>query len=852
MAERLNIRVNQQGARIVQKDIQNIGSAALRTGGNVDILSRSLKGLGAAFVIRGIIRTADAFTLVQNRLKVVTDGTAELNAVTEELLDVSTRTRTSFEANAELFQRFAAATERLGLAQGELLRIVESINQAVTISGVTSVEAAQALRQLAQGIGSSELRGQELRSVLEQLPKVADVIAQQFGVTRGELLKLGEAGKIGAVEVLKAFQNARPELARAFAEIVPTVGQALTVLKNEFTKFVGDLNKSTGIITGLSRSLLFLADNFDIVGRIVLAVGILLSSTFAARAVPKAILAIKAFNLALLSNPFTAVAVILTTLIALIISFADKIKIASGSMVTIADVAVLAWERVKGAIAVVVEFFNDNFGFISEFAREVFKDIEFSVEGLAKFVAKIIDTNVGLVRGLFNVVELLAGKLVEFFRVPLNAVLAVIENVINNIISGFGKFVDRTAAVLNKLIDAANKIPGVVIPAIQALSSAAGIDIPQIAAVGIEALKGLGREVQESFLEGFESGAGAQVAVDRFFDEVKARATSRAALVGETANLEAGLVDFSETGRNAVQQQALDDVLDGLQAQAKILGLINFERGVQNDLIKIQAALGRKNVNLTNEEKVNIRNLLETNELRKEQGKLLQSIDGNVDDLARRLENLNAVYENGVKNVAAYNQEVRDTKRALNEAQQTITGGFENAFLDLTDSAVNFADITSDLLTSAFGAAEDAFVDFVKTGEFQFDKLVESILEDLARLAFRQAIFGLLAGAGAGGGFGSSGVGTFGNFLTGRQHGGPVGAGQAVVVGERRPEIFVPTQSGNILPQAAAAAPEVNVNVVNVTDPEEISAEMSSPRGERTIINVVRRNRTTLRSVLGF
>jgi len=42
--------------------------------------------------------------------------------------------------------------------------------------------------------------------------------------------------------------------------------------------------------------------------------------------------------------------------------------------------------------------------------------------------------------------------------------------------------------------------------------------------------------------------------------------------------------------------------------------------------------------------------------------------------------------------------------------------------------------------------------------------------------------------------------------LVGREHGGPVAAGQPVIVGERRPELFVPSTSGTILPRITQAS----------------------------------------------
>ncbi|MGV3617939.1 MAG: phage tail tape measure protein [Fimbriimonas sp.] len=58
-----------------------------------------------------------------------------------------------------------------------------------------------------------------------------------------------------------------------------------------------------------------------------------------------------------------------------------------------------------------------------------------------------------------------------------------------------------------------------------------------------------------------------------------------------------------------------------------------------------------------------------------------------------------------------------------------------------------------------------------------------------------------------------------------REHGGPVTAGEAYIVGEKRPELFVPDESGYILPRvpgrsAASTAPNITVNqVFNIAAP---------------------------------
>jgi len=82
-----------------------------------------------------------------------------------------------------------------------------------------------------------------------------------------------------------------------------------------------------------------------------------------------------------------------------------------------------------------------------------------------------------------------------------------------------------------------------------------------------------------------------------------------------------------------------------------------------------------------------------------------------------------------------------------------------------------------------------------------------------------------------------------------------------ILVGEQGPEIFTPKGAGDILsnsdskralagPEINIPAPQVNVSVVNVTDPGEIQSAMSSPEGEKIVLNIMRKNRRQVRSAI--
>jgi len=70
-------------------------------------------------------------------------------------------------------------------------------------------------------------------------------------------------------------------------------------------------------------------------------------------------------------------------------------------------------------------------------------------------------------------------------------------------------------------------------------------------------------------------------------------------------------------------------------------------------------------------------------------------------------------------------------------------------------------------------------------------EIIKGLTQDLLRLVFRQQVTAPLAGA-------------IGNFFAGfRAEGGPVNSGSPYMVGEKGPELFVPSSSGSIVPNGA-------------------------------------------------
>jgi len=273
-----------------------------------------------------ILRTADAYTTLQNKLQVVSSSEAQVVELTTKLFEVANRTRAPVEETATAFTRFDRALQQLGRSQTESLRLTETVNKMLIISGATGGEAAAGLLQLSQAFNKGKLDGDEFRTVMELMPSAADAIAKQMKVTRGELLLLAPQGKITAGVLADAFKAAAEEVDRTFGKTIPTLGQSFTVLRNNFVQAFGEFNKATGFTAGLSTAIIAVANNLDKLGFALSIVGGLLLATFGESLVTMMVNAAKAvrvFTLAIASNPLGLLVVALSAAIGYLVFFED-------------------------------------------------------------------------------------------------------------------------------------------------------------------------------------------------------------------------------------------------------------------------------------------------------------------------------------------------------------------------------------------------------------------------------------------------------------------------------------------------------------------------------------------------
>lgn len=273
-----NAERNARNLAIELESIEKKGDFATKSMDSMSVATRQLAGYMAGLVTVGAaVSKIDAWTGLQNRLKLVTNSQIELNKAMSDTFEIAQKTRQSWDAAAQVYQGFANNAKTLGLNMQETARLTETVSKAVAISGASAASAEAALVQFNQALASGTLRGEELNSVMEQTPGLARAIAQGMGITIGQLRSVAAEGKITSEVLVKALNNSQQSVDDLFAKTDATIGQSLTMLSNELTKFVGEAGKSSGAANALSGSIQFLANNFSLIadGAMIAGIGYL-------------------------------------------------------------------------------------------------------------------------------------------------------------------------------------------------------------------------------------------------------------------------------------------------------------------------------------------------------------------------------------------------------------------------------------------------------------------------------------------------------------------------------------------------------------------------------------------------
>ena len=251
----------------------------------------SLKTLIASYLTlqsaKKLMSVSDEFVSVRSRINNMNDGLQ----TTQELMDMvyvaAQNSRGSFNNMADVVARFGNNAKDAFNSTQEVIAFSELVNKEMVNGGAGAQEAANAMLQLSQALGSGVLRGDELNSILEQAPnligRIQSYIEKTTGKSKVNIREIAQEGKITADIVKNAIFSSADAINKQFASMPVTWSQTFTMFGNQALFSLQPLLDKINEIANNQDMQAFISGIANIVtvlGSIILNVMTMLGSVF--------------------------------------------------------------------------------------------------------------------------------------------------------------------------------------------------------------------------------------------------------------------------------------------------------------------------------------------------------------------------------------------------------------------------------------------------------------------------------------------------------------------------------------------------------------------------------------------
>ncbi len=906
----ITINVQARGVKTTTRKMDGLGASLKRAGRAAKDAAFGMAIVGGAVAVAGrkLIEGADAYTNLTNQTKVFSTSSGQAAFKMQDTINIARKMNASLSEVGSVYQRISMVQQGAGFDDDTASKMVENLTKAVKLSGATAQEAEGALRQFAQGLAANRLSGQELNSVLEQTPMIAQLLAQKLGVATGALRQMGKDGLLTTKVLVDTFGGSIDELEKKFSKFSFTLESQMVSVKRELTLASGKMMHMAKVSSGLGEVIKDLAtgpltrlnatleaggpaaDNLvmwfkvalgaaagvatvAIVGFIAVIVGMLTPLAAAVLAISAVAGAMFAYQKAALGN--------LESLNAMI----DKQQ----KLTDAAHKGTGAYETHARQLSFLKGKREELIASMQEESKEADRTRENNAKTMKSFVEGALtmaEARQALRYGADAdaVIELNRQKaLKETEAIALEAAEAQAKaqqklikeyDTAGNALRKYRQDMETLGSMIDELDE------GTFIAMAKGIQAAFDATDPLV-----QAQKEL-IELQDALKDKHDK---AGTALRTYNEEMDVLLSLQGKIETEVYNR------MAQSIRDARDEaMGLNDEFNAIVANLDAMGRAGDKSKSELDTgMKLSDQIQRDSGNavpqLTSsyeEDNKTLKTAISSGAGTPEQIEAMQEAL----ELRRQAHELDLLENEHKTSMLELNQGLMDQTLTMGELSKGVSASMAQGFMNVAKETMNISGQITQMTSMAIGGLADGIASLATGGKANFKELglafVKMIIQMIVKLTVMMALItaislipggsavlqmmgmgaGAAPGAGAasptsagagGGGFSleapSIAGGINSNLLGRKASGGPVGGGTPILVGERGPELFVPPTSGSIKNNTTTQgmmqqkAPEVTV--VNVDSTQNTLDALGSEEGENLIMNVIQRNPEILRSL---
>ncbi len=263
-----------------------------KTSKQANILQKAYSGIKDIFDkfnVQKILNISDELAQSTSQLNSMSQKFNEINGGAFETSELVQRVyasaqnaRSSFLGMSEMVTKFGNNAGNAFSSQQEMVDFTNLLQKQMTLAGMSTTDAAGAMEQLSQELGSGTLSGDKLNNIFKQAPNLIGNIADYLGVPVTEIQNMSSESVLTADMIKNAIFSASDEINQKFGEMPMTWEQiwqsmqntALMVFQpvlqrvNEIANSDGIQQMVDGLVTGMAVVAGVVLGIFDILGAV--------------------------------------------------------------------------------------------------------------------------------------------------------------------------------------------------------------------------------------------------------------------------------------------------------------------------------------------------------------------------------------------------------------------------------------------------------------------------------------------------------------------------------------------------------------------------------------------------------
>lgn len=241
--------------RRMRRFVGNVDSSNRRVSSSAGAMGKAIAAAISIATIRSAANLADEYKGVESRIRNITKEANTFHAVQSRIEAISLGTGTDYVANAKLYANIDRSLPELGGTQKQAIQLTTTLQQLAVISGASSSQMKDGMLQFGQAMAAGIVRAEEWNSIMENIPEVGVRIAKGLGMSVGELRLAILDGKVLSKDVFAALLKQSEGINEEFREMPTRLGQGSSALKTGAMAFLGELDKSLGVTTGIADAM---------------------------------------------------------------------------------------------------------------------------------------------------------------------------------------------------------------------------------------------------------------------------------------------------------------------------------------------------------------------------------------------------------------------------------------------------------------------------------------------------------------------------------------------------------------------------------------------------------------------